>query len=169
MNNKKNESGVGLVELIIYISITTVLLLSISSFHSVVLKSRIRNRVVLEVDQQGTHLMNIITQTVRNAESINSPSAGSSVAVLSLDIAEASQDPTVFDSSDNAARIKEGSGDFIPLTNSHIVVSDLNFTNLSRTGTPGIIKIEFTVNYNKSDSSAEYNYSKTFYGSASLR
>ena len=164
-----NNKGFGLVELMIYISIASILLLSISSFYFTILKSRVRNNVVMEVDQQGVYLMNIITQIIRNAESINSPSTGLSNASLSLDVLETSQDPTIFDLSSNTVRIKEGSDDHIFLTNSHIIVSNLNFTNLSKAETPGIIKIEFTINYNSSNPSAEYNYSKTFYSSASLR
>lgn len=164
-----NNKGFGLVELIIYISIASVLLLSISSFYSTILKSRNRNNIVLEVDQQGVYLMNVITQTVRNAELINSPFIGSSDAILSLNTLEENQNPIIFDLFDNVVRIKEGSGDYIPLTNSHIIISNLNFTNLSKTETPGIIRIEFTISYNSSNPNAEYDYTKTFYNSASLR
>lgn len=167
--NNRNYNAFSLIETFLYISITSVLILLISIFISIILQSRIKNQTIAEVEQQGIQIMRIITQTIRNAEGINSPSQGTSASSLSLDVANAVKDPTIFDVSGNSLRITEGAGSVIRLTSSRVAVSNVVFKNLSKTGTPGTIRIEFTLTYINAESRNEYDYSKTFYGSASLR
>ena len=113
--------------------------------------------------------MHVITQTARNAETITSPAQGASAALLTLDVVTVANDPTVFDLSGGAMRITEGVGSAVALTNSRVTASTLNFQNLSRTGTPGTVRITFTLTHVNPSSRQEYNYARTFYGSASLR
>lgn len=157
-----NQNGFTLVELLLYISIVGAIVLSIAGFLSLLMQSRVKNQTIAEVEQQGVQVMQIITQTGRNAAAINSPSTGSSASSLSVDT-------TVFDLSGDAIRIIEGAGSPITLTNSRVAASSLTFINLSRTGTPGIIKIQFTLTHVNSEGRQEYNFNKTFYGSATLR
>lgn len=89
--------------------------------------------------------------------------------ILSLAMADASKNPTLFYISGGALWIKEGTSDAVSLTSSRTTVSALTFTNLTRATTPGTIRIQYTVTYSNIGSRNEYNFSKTFYGSASLR
>ena len=82
-------------------------------------------------------MMQIITQTARNAEAITSPAIGASASSLTLDVITGASDPTIIDLASGAIRIKEGVGSPISLTNARVTASALNFQNLSRTGTPG--------------------------------
>ncbi len=164
-----NRQGFTLIELIIYVAIASVMFMAISSFAFILLRSRIRSQVITEVEQQGAYVMQIITQTIRNAEGINSPTQGGSNSSLSLNVSGSSNDPTVFDVSGSTLWISEGGGAPLKLTNSRLIVSDFLAQNLSRTNTPGIIKIQFDLKYNSQAEKAELDYSKTFYGSASLR
>lgn len=133
------------------------------------LEARIKNQTIAEVEQQGLQVMQIITQAVRNSTSINSPAQGVSASTLSVDTYTGSNNPTVFDASGGAIRIKEGVGSPISLTNSRIAVSGLTFQNLSRTNTPGLVRIQFTLTYTNVGGRNEYNFSRTFVGSAALR
>ena len=166
--SKKGE-GQALIEILLYISLAALLLVSISSCFYLILHSRVKSQTVAEVEQQGTQIMQIITQAIRNAENINSPPAGSSSSSLSLDAVGTGADPTVFDASAGLSRIKEGSGDIVNLNNSRIHISNLDFSNLSRAGTPGNIKVRFTLTHQNPEGRNEYDYSKIFYGTASLR
>ena len=132
------------------------LLLTVSVFLSTLLESRIKNQTVTEVEQQGVQVMQIITQTIRNAEAINSPSLGTTGASLSLDVITGANDPTVFDLASGAIRIAEGAAVPIALINSRIVVSDLTFQNL-------------TLSHQNPNGRNEYEYQKIFPGSAALR
>lgn len=164
-----SRSGFTLIELLLYMAISGVILLIISLFLQTLLESRIKNQTIAEVEQQGLQVMQLITQTVRNADTINSPVTGASAATFSINTYTAGNNPTVFDLSSGVIRIKEGAGAVVSLTNSRITVSALNFQNLSRASTPGTIRISFTLTHNNPAGRNEYNFSKTFYGSASLR
>ena len=113
--------------------------------------------------------MQIITQSLRNAVTINSPALGVSAALLSINTIVAGNNPTIFDISAGALRMSEGGGAPVVLTNARIVVSALNFINLSRPGTPGTVQIIFTLTHINPAGRQEYSYSKSFIGSATLR
>lgn len=69
-----------------------------------------------------------------------------------------------------AAQIKEGAaGSQVPLTNGKVLVSNLNFTNVTRPGTPGAVQISFTIYRPNPLNRNEYDYQKTFVGTAALR
>jgi type II secretory pathway component PulJ len=161
--------GFTVLELLLYVGIAGVILLSLSIFLSGLLESRIKNQVIAEVEQQGVQVMQIIAQTARNAEAINSPAISSSASTLSLDVVTGANDPTVFDLLNDVIRITEGAGSAISLTNSRVTASSLTFYNLSRASTPGIIRVQFTLTHVNSEGRNEYAYSKTFTTSAVLR
>ena len=164
-----SKQGLTLIELLLYVSITSIMLLITSLFLLTLLQSRIKNQTIAEVEQQGLQVMQIITQTARNAEAITSPAIGASSSSLTLDVVTGGSDPTIFDLSVGVISIKEGTGSTVPLTNSRITASVLNFQNLSRVNTPGIIRISFTLTHVNPEGRQEYNFSKTFYANASLR
>lgn len=164
-----NQKGFTLIELLLYVSIISVMLLVFSQFLSLLFQSRIKNQAILEVESQGTQIVTQISQIIRSADNINSPSAGSTASSASIDVYNASKDPTLFDLSSGTIRIKEGAGSYISLNNSKVTASSLTFKNLSRTGTPGIMTFQFTLTFLNPSLRNEYDYSKTYYGSASLR
>lgn len=168
-DNRKFPKGFTLIELLLYISISSIILLVSVFFLQTLLESRIKNQTIAEVEQQGVQTMQLITQTIRNADSIVSPGQGVSANLLSVNTYTGALNPTVFDLSGGVIRIKEGAAAVVPLTNSRIAVSALSFFNLSRASTPGTIQIQFTLVYVNSTGRNEYNYSKTFTGSATLR
>jgi len=165
----KNNQGFSLIELILYIAITSVILVIVSQFMGGILESRVKNRTIAEVEQQGVQIMETITQTIRNAQAITSPSQGNNYSALTLDVVNVVDDPTIFDLSAGVVRIKEGTAVAIGLNNSVVEVSNLTFDNLSKTGTPGLVRVEFTIDYINNSGRQEFDWSKTFYGSASLR
>jgi Tfp pilus assembly protein PilW len=161
--------GFTLIELILYLGIAATTILAVSALLFAILQSQVKNQTVSEVNQQGMQVMQIITQTIRNAQGINSPSTGSSAASVSLDVVAGADDATVFDLSGGALRITEGAGSAVPLTSSDVVISSLTFQNLTRSGTFGTIRVQFTLTYASPEGRSEYNYSKSFVGSATLR
>lgn len=164
----KTASGFTLLELLLYVGITAVILLAISILLSVLLQVRIKNQTINEVESQGVQIMQVITQTLRDAQTITTPSTGSANS-LTLDVSTASLDPTIFDLSSGILRIKEGTVAAIPLNNNRVTASGLTFQNLSRPQTPGTIRVQFTLTHNNTLGRQEYNYQKTFTTSTTLR
>jgi len=136
--------GFTLIELLLYVSIVGAIIFSIAGFLSLLMQSRVKNQAIAEVEQQGIQAMQVITQTGRNAADVNFT--------------------TAFDLFGGTMR-----QDAIPLTNSRVVASNLTFQNLSRTGTPGTVRVQFTLTHINPSGRNEYDFNKTFYGSASLR
>lgn len=169
MRNKKSQKGFTLIELLLYVSVSALMLLAISVFLSSLVQSRIKNQTVAEVEQQGLQVMQLITQTARNAENITSPSIGSSGSSLTLDVLTIASDPTIFNLSSGTLQVTEGGNLPVSLTNSRVTVSGLSFQNLSRPATPGAIRIQFTLAHINPEGRNEYSFSKTFTGSATLR
>lgn len=165
----KKEKGFTLIELLLYISIASVIVFTTVYLFQFTLQSRVKNQTIAEVEQQGSQVMQLITQTVRNANTINSPTIGGNGTSLSLTVVDGANSPTFFDLSSGVVRIKEGTGATINLTSSRVSVTNLNFQNLSRAGTPNTIRVEFTITYTDSSGRNEYDFTKTFYGSTGLR
>jgi len=169
MKSSTSQSGFTLIELLLYVGIASIMLLVTSLFLSTLLQSRIKNQTIAEVEQQGLQVMQIVTQTARNAAEINTPAQGVSAASLSLNTYTPGNNPTVFDLASGAIRIKEGTGAVVALTNSRVTASVLIFQNLSRASTPGTIRIQFTLTHVNPDGRNEYSFAKTFTSSATLR
>lgn len=163
------QQGFTLIELLLYAGIAAALLLVVSLFLSTLLGSRIKNQTIAEVEGQGAAALQLITQTIRNASGINTPSPGSNASTLSLVVDDSGGDPTVFDVASGALRVKEGSSGAIALTNSRVIVSNLTVSNFSRSGTLGTIRVEYTITAKNVSGRNEYSFSKTFLASATLR
>ena len=113
--------------------------------------------------------MQTIVQTILNAEDINSPSIGTSASSLSLDVVEVANNPTIFNNISTYIYLSEGVITPIALNSNLVEVSNLSFTNMSKVSTPGNIRIQFDLSFVNNTNRNEYDWTKTFYGSASLR
>lgn len=156
-----------LVELLIYIAISTIILFALTDFVLSISQVNKKGVIISEVENQGLQIMNTISQKIRNADSIASPSVSASSSALTLNMVVAPS-PIVFNISSGVFQIAQN-GTTTPLNNNTVAMSNLVFTNLSRVGTPGVVKIEFKLKYNATSIGTMYDYEKTFYGTASLR
>jgi hypothetical protein len=154
---------------VLYLALFAVIVGSISGLLYTILQSRIKNQVIAEVEQQGMQTIALITQTARNATTLTSPTIGTSSATLSLAVPTVSLSPTVFNLASSSIRITEGAGGSVALTNSRVTASALSFQNLSRVGTNGTVRIQFTLTHINPANKNEYDYTKTFMASATLR
>lgn len=164
------RKGFTLVEMVLYVSLCSIILLSLSTFLSFLLESRVRSQSISEVNQQGLQVMSLITQTIRNGRSIQTPAIGVTAPTLSITTANPLLNPTVFLLSSTTLSIQEAGKQAIPLTNSRVQVSALVFQNISSSSsTEKIIRISFTLDSRNPQGRNEYAFTKTFIGSATLR
>lgn len=169
IKNLKSEDGFSLIELLLYMTLASVILLVVSVFSFSLIQARIKNQTVAEVEQQGIQVMQTFTQTIRNAEGITVPGQGGSGNTLTLDVVTAGDDPTTFSDVSGVIQMTEGTNPTVDLTSSRVIASNLTFENLSRDNTPGTVRISFTLTHINDGGRNEYDYEKTFTGSASLR
>lgn len=93
------QGGFTLIELLLYVAIVGTLLITVTGFFALTADSRIKNQSISEVNQQGTAVMETITQAIRNASAITAPATGTSSASLTLAMPTAGINPTIFNMS----------------------------------------------------------------------
>ncbi len=163
------KRGITLVELLLYVSIASALLLSVVLFLFVLQKSHIKNTAINEVELQGAEIMVLITSAIRNATSITSPAEGNAGDILLLTTNDDNTNPLSFYISEGQLYVTEAGDLPTSLTNNKVVVSDLVFNNVSRTDTPGTVKMSFTLTHVNPEGSYQYDFTKTFYTTTTIR
>lgn len=166
MSYLKNNRGFTLIELLLYTVIAAGLLLSITAMIALLTQARIKNRAISTVEQQGTQILQIISQEIRNSSTVTSPTNGTNGTTLQLQ--NISGQTVIFDLSSSTIR-ETKLNQTTPLSSNNIVISDLQFSNLTSDNIHNSIKIKFILSYNNIAGRIENNYSQTFYGTATLR
>lgn len=165
----RHVRGFTLVELLLYIALTTIMVGTTSVFLFLTLQVRIKNQIINEVEQQGQQAMQRITQVVRNAVTLTSPSIGASGSSVTLTVTPPGNSSTVFDLSAGVLRIAEGAGSPVALTNARVTASALTFTNTSRSAASEDLRVQFTLTSVNSSGRNEYDFTKTFTTTAHVR
>ena len=122
-----------------------------------------------EVNEGGSAAMDRMLTTIRNAESVTSPTMGATSYQLTLVTLTTSTNPTVFFLEDEQVKMSEGTSATTTLTANEIRVTDLVFTNVSATGSPGSIQIQLFVSSTAADVGVGEDAEKQFIGSATIR
>ncbi|MSU75086.1 MAG: type II secretion system protein [Candidatus Magasanikbacteria bacterium] len=174
LNVKINEPSLGrkgftLIELLLYISCAAIMLTTVAVFLSFLLRTRVRSQVIAEVDGQGQQVLAIVSQLMRNATQINIPAAPGNGSTLNFVVLDGAKSPTVVNLQNGALILQEGNAPSVALTNNRVIVSGVNFKNLSRPQTSGTVQLSFTITHINPIGRNEFNYKKDFIGSASLR
>jgi type II secretory pathway pseudopilin PulG len=165
----KKQQGFSILEIILYVGMVSVMMLAVGITITLVYRTQLKNRSVIEVEQQGEFIMQTVTQVLRNATSITSPTAHN--FSTSLTIVDASS-TKVFDTHTvSGATVFEITDGGIPtdLTSTKVNVTNLKVYNLTRTNNTGVIRFTYTVSYNGGNNRNELSYTRNFYGTAVLR
>ncbi len=160
--------GYTLIELLLYVAMSSILLTAVTYFFGMMVDSRIKNQTINEVNDQGSAIMDYMTQTIRNATSITAPVAAATGSSLTLVVPTGSLSPTVFSLSGTTLQVKEGTAAAVSLTSNDVQISSITFSNLTRSGTSGSVQVSFTINRTNPAGRNEYDYQKTFTTSAEV-
>lgn len=164
------RAGFTLIELLLYVGLIGILLGAVTIFFSTAADARLKTQTITEVDEQGTYAMDYIAQTVRNATSISSPTAGNSSSTgFTMVVPTGSLSPTVFSIASGVLQVQQGAGATVALTDSKVQVSSLTVTNLTRSGTSGILQIILTLARINPSNLTQYDYQRTFTTSVAVR
>lgn len=169
LHKNTHRKGFSLIEVVLYFALASTMVIALSAFFSAVIQSRIKGVAIMELESQGLDAMNLMTQTIRNSDAITAPASGATATTLTLDTPTSSNDPTIFQITNDVLTIKEGSSAAIPLTANPIQATQLTFQNLTRSGTPGEIRIQLTLARKNILGRQEFTYTKTFTTSSALR
>ncbi|MDD4409256.1 MAG: hypothetical protein PHW52_01225 [Candidatus Pacebacteria bacterium] len=163
------NSGLTMIEIMFYLAISAIIFLASFFVVNFINQVKVKNQAVAEVEYQGNIIMDKMLQSVRTSQGVNTPIVGASDTSLSISMSDSSKNPTVYSFSGNNITIKEGASSTTNLGNSNIAFSSGTFTNDSASADYDSIKVSFTITYVNPSGKSEYNYSRTFYGTASTR
>ena len=170
---KKEQDGFTLIETLIYLAIIGAVMTSFLYFGLSVFDYRNKSYVAEEVQANERMVINLISQKIRSAKDVNVASSTFNInpGFLSLVMAEASKNPTIFSLSQNDGilQITEGTGTAMAVTSKNVKVSSLIFTNLTLASTTKNIKINMTIDYNNRSQDIKFNYSDDLETAVSLR
>jgi len=160
-NNKKNipklVSGFTLLELLIYISILSILVVVVSSTFISLSKGRGQSQARSEVDNSIRFVSELLRQDLKNASVVSSPSLTgdlNSTPILTLTRGGV---VIIYDVLNGSIRRKEGGASPVNLTNSNISVNTPTFTRIENSNSSFLtknvsIKIYITFNYKSTGS-----------------
>ena len=150
-NPKSRSSGFTLVELIIYIGIVAIILVSITYLVFDIISGQTKSYVHLEVDQNLRFIKDIMTQDIKTASDFNIPSAD----VLNLDTGAVIY---TFDGVNNKITRQEGAV-INDITTDEIEVTG-NFTSLSYNQRTKNVRVHLDINYKNPSNLSDYQASQ---------
>ena len=171
-NNKKPisslKSGFSLLELLIYITILSILMVVISNSFISLSKGQGQTQARSEVDASIRFANELIRQDLKNASIVSVPTLG--VPSTSLTLTRGGV-VIVYDVSGGILRRKEGLATPVNVTDLNITVSNPTFTRIENTNTVFnktniAIKIFMTFSYNST--SSDWTYSTSLQNTVSL-
>lgn len=162
----KKKTGFTFIELILYISIVTIMLSAMVPFAWNVIGAAAKSNTEQEVFSQARFVSERIKYEVRNATGINSVAATS----ISLATAVPATNPTIIDLVGGNIRIKQGAGAVVVLNSPDVVISGLTFTNnTSADNKTKNISYVFTLSANYGSTRQEFVETTTVRSSAEVR
>lgn len=172
MNIHKNKnSGFTLIELILYASLVSLLVLGISSFWSIIKEVNLKNKSISAVEEQGAFVADVISQKIREAGNVCSPLPGESGEILDLDSDCDSH-------TEERVRILLVSGRLFALqasllsmlSDTRVYIPSITFSNTTDlSGGPANVNYTVTLQSKNYSANSEYSYSKTFSGGGTIR
>ncbi len=163
-SNKFNKAFT-LIEVLIYSSITALVLGGLLSYVFLVSSVRNKNYIREEVQYNLRAALNFITKKIRSADTIIMPTKGSSSPILEIVSGSAS---STFSLANGRIFLTENSSS-TPITSGDIYVSEINFSNLSKYGQKDNIVINLKAQNQPQVDSIDYKYSLKLNTSAQKR
>ena len=163
---KKKTAAFTLVEFLVYSALITIIVGMIVLVSVNVMGARARIITRGEVNHNARFALERMGYEIRRAESITSPSSGSST---SLTLVDGDGFTRVFGLSEGVLQMTIGGDTPIALTNDLVSATDLQVFNLSYPSTPGTVRIETTIEFLNPLGRPEWEFEETFYTTENIR
>jgi len=159
----EKQKAFTLLEFVIYSTLVTIIVGLLVLISANVLGARARIIAQEEVSHNARFALGRITSEIRNSRAIVTAS-GSSLRLIDAD-----GDTVGFDLAGGVLRINKGNGLPVALTSESVVVSALQFINVSYPATPGTIRIIMTVEFSNPLGRPEWDFKRTFHTTENVR
>ncbi|MBN1331420.1 hypothetical protein JW978_00875 [Candidatus Dojkabacteria bacterium] len=156
-----NKNGMTLLEILLYLSLASVVLLSVSVFITSIFRARIKNEAVVLVNEEAAQIISQLQIEISEADTINQPAEGAAAASIEFQV---TGDPVETIDLQSQQIIYTLTGNLgIALNSTKTNVTNINFTRMNTVSDNESIKVEFSIERDNSSGLQEYEFSKTFY------
>jgi prepilin-type N-terminal cleavage/methylation domain-containing protein len=165
------KNGFTLIEILLYIAILGILMITISSFLIWSNRSNIKAKVMRETLEDARRAMEIMAREIKEAKSIYTPTTKSDqLSLETIDYLPADEKTTYIDFflCGSSLCFKKESQDPVSITKDNIEVNQLVFTRIV-SGSSTSIQIELGMNYKNPGNRPEYQATVNLTSTASLR
>ena len=163
----KMQKGFTLVETLIYTVLVGVVITGFIAFALLISGLKSKNYVIGEVNANTRLALNLISQKIKQAEDVASPTAGNASSTLILQMSGGSSTTTISEQG-GVLKLQAGEAPPLSITSNEIIVSDLTFNNLTSSGVKDNISVFLKIGYNNAGS-LEFNYEQDLETAVSLR
>lgn len=167
----KKGAGFSLLETLVYIAILSIMIVAIISFVLWSIHSNAKTKVIRETLDNAERIMRIMTQEIREAKSIYTPTTTSGQLALQTTkyLSQGEEDSYIdFYLCDSRLCFKKESQDAIVLTSDNVEMTNLVFTQILSGEAPSV-QISLTIDYKNPANRSEYQFSVNLTSTASLR
>lgn len=130
MQHDRIAPGFTLVELLMFVGLAAIMGTTLVSVYIATQEARVRQRGIAAVEQRGTQILEQITQHIRRAEAVISPTQGTTGKVLALQMGLNSEFPTIVGGTASGALILIQKTSTSSLLASDVTVSNLSVVNI---------------------------------------
>lgn len=122
--------GVSLIETVVYVGIVAIILAALVTFSVDLFRQHAKTTTIMEVEQNARFAIEKISAAVRSARDATLPAPGANGSTLSLTMGDTTVSPTEFRLSSGMLERRQGTGSWVRLTASSVIVTSLTFRNL---------------------------------------
>lgn len=139
--NINTNQGFTLIEILLYLSLSVIMIALIGGIGVNILRGRVNVKIQEELQYNAQFLTEKLQQIISEAETIQSPVSYSASSSLSLMMKDAAKNPTIIDIDDGQLRIKEGDNNPVVVSGKDIIISDMEFFNVTHAGGFGTVRV----------------------------
>lgn len=129
----RTRPGFSLLETMLFLGILSIMSTTIVAVYIATQEARIRQRAVAELEQAGTQIVETMTKNIRRAEKILDPATNSTGGILTLQMADNGEFPTILAASASGNIVIVQKTSSASLLTSRVHVSSLVFRNVNDT------------------------------------
>ncbi len=164
----RTHAGLTLVELVIYVAMTSLILGSVVICMHLALQSRAQQSILSEVEDEGVRIMSLISGDIRNANTIIVPAVAGSGNVLQFTNPKY-PGAVRYELSGTDIYLRGAPLGDVKLNSSLVSVVGVTFERAPSTFGVGNVRIRLQLSWNGPSPRQEFKYTQTFITSATTR
>lgn len=140
-----SKSGFTIIEVLLYLSLSVVMVALMGGIGVNVMSGMLSTKAEEELEYSNQFITETIRRIGSEATAIESPLSGEASSSLMLSMLDTSKNPTLIQIRDNQLIVQQGASAPLILSGRNIVVSDIEFSNVTYEGGEGSVRMELSM------------------------